>query len=141
MTARQQQHTPEPWQYTVGNNHLYLRDGNGNMIAMTLDVHTDGLLANFRRIVACVNACAGLTDDELGRFIDVRDGLKAAHGRALFQRDALAAALRLVQRGFKMGAVKAAPLLADDPNAETLELISLESCVDAALSQLSQEAP
>mgnify|MGYP001608738688 CR=1 FL=1 len=56
--------------------------------------------------------------------------------KLVLQRDALAAALRLVQRGFKMGAVKAAPLLADDPNAETLELVSLEACVDAALAKI-----
>ena len=32
--------------------------------------------ANARRIVACVNACAGLTEQELGRFIDVADALR-----------------------------------------------------------------
>ena len=65
----------ELWQ--VGNyNDLLVYDcaENGpSLIAKC--THAD----HARRIVACVNACAGLTEAELGKFIDVRDALKASN--------------------------------------------------------------
>ncbi|MDF8330544.1 hypothetical protein P5G63_19470 [Aeromonas salmonicida] len=61
-----QQHTPEPWAihedasgdiFISGSDHTYITEiGNPD---------EDGAAADARRIVACVNACEGMTTDEL----------------------------------------------------------------------------
>lgn len=64
-------HTPEPWDYVVADNALHphcsvLSASDGSPIVST--AHLKGLCpedeVNVQRIVACVNACAGIPDPE-----------------------------------------------------------------------------
>jgi len=55
------EHTKEPWN-VCENVHIASEDGNGYWISICTDVNTP---ANARRIVACVNACAGMDTDSL----------------------------------------------------------------------------
>lgn len=96
-------HTPEPW-YVVDapwGDGTWINAGSPDphhegFVAdcedINGDVDRDTALINARRIVACVNACAGLDTDELERF-----GLGPALGSEIFklckQRDELLAAL------------------------------------------------
>ena len=63
------QHTPEPWkildyhQRDIGASH-------NCTVARVLNPPVGHSDANARRIVACVNACAGMSDDELAEFSD-----------------------------------------------------------------------
>lgn len=91
------QHTPEPWcAHTDGrveHNNVthFVTDAGAGLI-------TYGHLseANARRIVACVNACAGFSDDELrevaanGGFIDQT----RYNAKVTAQRDQLLSALK-----------------------------------------------
>lgn len=60
-------HTKEPWSARI-NETVTIRDGQDNQIGILTHLHTksggrrdaDEVAANARRIVACVNACAGL---------------------------------------------------------------------------------
>ena len=61
-------HTKEPW--GVGrpspNGQQVIGNGKGMMIAIANPTSTQGEVnANAERIVACVNACAGITNDAL----------------------------------------------------------------------------
>lgn len=57
-------HTKEPWTYNERTDRLI--DAHGNNIAvMFYSVSDDETLANAQRIVACVNACAGITNEAL----------------------------------------------------------------------------
>lgn len=62
-----EQHTPEPW--LVSKRTVFALNERGTNIfsAILQDVHTstEELEANARRIVACVNACAGFSIEEL----------------------------------------------------------------------------
>lgn len=64
----QQAHTPEPWAIDDDDPVIVVSPQGRFMVAMTLpdsDVGRDGTerdYANARRIVACVNGCAGLYD-------------------------------------------------------------------------------
>jgi hypothetical protein len=51
-------HTPEPWQM----HGMSIVDGEGNGIANAGEGSITIELANKRRAVACVNACAGMAD-------------------------------------------------------------------------------
>lgn len=70
MTAMNQQHTPEPWNWHAQGeaNDYCLLTSNGRWVISfrqngeMLDAE---MRENARRIVACVNACAGLTTAEL----------------------------------------------------------------------------
>lgn len=76
------QHTPEPWkaeEYTIWSN-------DGFLLLTTCDTSINGTVitdeeqkANTRRIVACVNACAGVETKRL------EDGMcvKTVHGELL----------------------------------------------------------
>jgi len=63
------QHTPEPWRVDFSGVTDSVRNNCGMPIAY-LNSYLDGAQANGRRIVACVNACAGLSNAELGEFND-----------------------------------------------------------------------
>lgn len=52
------QHTPEPWHLYELSHVIYNRDANGKAHGIAR-VYGGDKLANARRIVACVNACAG----------------------------------------------------------------------------------
>ncbi len=73
-------HTPEPW-LTARANHVSVAlptsgevslrvvwsDATGSDVAYCMDTDDDNGNANARRIVACVNACAGSSTEELER--------------------------------------------------------------------------
>lgn len=64
-------HQPEPWKLTFddgGPENPALRDREGVIIA---DVYGN---ANGRRIVACVNACEGISDEALDNWMNPPDG-------------------------------------------------------------------
>lgn len=80
-------HTPEPWDLF---GHAIHKGGE-------CLVYLNGCsLANARRIVACVNACAGMTTEGLETFNVDKEMRELAEERAEFQRqrDDLLAALR-----------------------------------------------
>lgn len=62
-----EQHTPEPW--LVSKRTVFALNERGTNIfsALVQDAHTstEELEANARRIVACINACAGFSIEEL----------------------------------------------------------------------------
>lgn len=92
----EQKHTPGPWKVTGTGTIRYIDApaGNGIMqeVAACMRVEYGDMDANARRIVACVNACEGLSTDLLERF-----GLASAFGTELLemekQRDQLLEAL------------------------------------------------
>ena len=89
-----QKHTPGPWAHR--NGRIYQADRDVLTIA-NISRAFDGNFseANARRIVACVNACRGLSTDELERF-----GLASAFGTELIelekQRDQLLESLEFL---------------------------------------------
>lgn len=59
-------HTKEPWRTYKGNTHeIFANDGD--FIASSEECHVghNEAEANAKRIVACVNACAGITNEAL----------------------------------------------------------------------------
>ena len=99
-----QKHTPEPWRETINccddyTSHPILIYSGAQYVAQIAHDQNEGdeTEANARRIVACVNACAGYSTDALESGISVvRTAQKNMEARALAeaQRDELAAALR-----------------------------------------------
>lgn len=57
----EQKHTPEPWRADIPS-WRFIRAKDGNLIAMCESNKGE---ANGRRIVACINACAGLATEYL----------------------------------------------------------------------------
>lgn len=96
-------HTPEPWHIdAVGNiwadtkicNMREIADRAESYRAMTESEHR----ANARRIVACVNACAGMSDEAMELAVE-NGGMKAVIGFARDlerQRDQLLEALKVI---------------------------------------------
>lgn len=84
-----QQHTPEPWKVFTVYAHPEIRDADDAFIASL----PAGYVITARRIVACVNACAGLPTEELGAY----KGYQISSGLQLIvmkqQRDELLAAI------------------------------------------------
>jgi hypothetical protein len=60
------QHTPEPWYLYELSHVIHTRDTNGKAHGLAR-VYGGDKLANARRIVACVNSCAGASTDVLER--------------------------------------------------------------------------
>ena len=62
-------HTKEPWEfgdiYSYGIGFVY---GAGIEVAETNGNSLEEINANAKRIVACVNACAGITNETLARY-------------------------------------------------------------------------
>ena len=63
--------TPEPWEVmqAIGLNHTTIRDADGHRLAVVASTYlmsTKTEDANAARIVACVNACAGIPTECLG---------------------------------------------------------------------------
>lgn len=92
-------HTPEPWRYVKdkdgGNTAFLIENADGIMwnIAGTFSTFDDDE-ANARRIVACVNACAGLSTELLeGKTID------EAANTIVDQRDELENVVRALVAG------------------------------------------
>lgn len=76
MQGQGQKHTPEPWQYHLGRGadpRFHVQTQGGYQIASTPPLHRDTRShdentqreANARRIVVCVNACAGIPTEAL----------------------------------------------------------------------------
>lgn len=87
------QHTKEPWSHAYRENSKGMCaeevfDTDGNVIATMAwhqvksgNVTTTDREANAHRIVACVNACAGINTEKLTRWVDPIEGTKGApHG-------------------------------------------------------------
>lgn len=55
-------HTPEPWEVT---DLRYIRQSNEPRHVVARAAKMDGMEANARRIVACVNACEGIDTESL----------------------------------------------------------------------------
>ncbi|UNY40551.1 hypothetical protein KLER11_gp82 [Pararheinheimera phage vB_PsoM_KLER1-1] len=92
--TNQTKHTPEPW--TADGN--YIRSNEGDVIAACEGDITPFVIdeANARRIVACVNACDGISTDNLEQNKPIKDGLHGLNERirvAEMQRDQLLVAL------------------------------------------------
>lgn len=78
-------HTPEPWDYDADDLTLYsLSDGSE-----LVDLNDRG---NVRRIVGCVNACAGIDTEKLGIYPVTLCGL--SYVQLEKQRDELLEALK-----------------------------------------------
>lgn len=82
------QHTPEPWFVYEFNNVVYSRDKDGISKSITRAFSS---AADARRIVACVNACAGISTETLEKF-----GGRAITAEA--QRDELLVVLKLAEQ-------------------------------------------
>ncbi len=59
------EHTKEPWTTSGSGIRMIIRGDDLMIVAVRHRVNADIHEANFRRIVACVNACAGLSTDDL----------------------------------------------------------------------------
>lgn len=80
-------HTPEPWEVT---DLRYIRQSNEPRHVVARASKMGGMEANASRIVACVNACAGISTE----LLECPGGNVAkVAGRLMKQRDALLAAL------------------------------------------------
>ena len=120
-------HTAEPWRIDDHNNFVIVA-GKGFSVGdcvpgNPLDVSDDQGKTNARRIVACVNACAGMPNDMgAGSVKRVTDALASAKERISAlrtQRDELAAELRHIARqDVRMNAsTHVAPQASADPFA------------------------
>lgn len=91
-------HTPEPWKLAPAEHTspdcFYVTDETGKFaIARVFDYKLGGGMPNARRIVACVNVCAGIPTGRLeGGAADVLEHAQ----RLLKQRDELLASMRLI---------------------------------------------
>lgn len=79
-------HTPEPWEH-IGNGDIQGREDNGygagnvdvcSVYMRTVEGRSE---ANARRIVACVNACAGISTENLVQNRPIWDGLHRLNER------------------------------------------------------------
>ena len=116
-------HTPEPWSLLEAGDSIKHQVPVSSDRTSILTIATEGAIAfgavysadDARRIVACVNACRGLSSDELEQH-----GLVSAVGTELLeleqQRDELLAAL---QR-----------LISSDPHVEMFPTSELEICAN-----------
>ena len=95
-------HTPGPW--VIGrppsNGEQTIGDKNGLMVAVATTGYGVNSEANARRIVACVNACAGMTNEQLDNICMISGSILSRFGEQMHylgqvekQRDELMAAL------------------------------------------------
>lgn len=90
----EQQHTPEPW-YSWGG---YIENHNNDVIASLQDSRTEKEnISNARRIVACINACAGIPDYQLTGEGGEPTNLAGVIDEIRKQRDKLLAALEEIK--------------------------------------------
>lgn len=83
-------HTPEPWRVS----------GTGHICAGDKVIPYDDLKADARRIVACVNACAGIKTEAL-EGSDLIWISESKYKSVLRQRDELLAALNQLQYAYR----------------------------------------
>ena len=96
-------HTKEPWSFSPENGLEWGVEAGKWGVAICADAPGDGTSeANARRIVACVNACAGISTDalEIGRMSpDAFHENESRADKAEQQRDELLAALEHILAG------------------------------------------
>lgn len=75
-------HTPGPWRAHIAGQHSWqvLAQRQPGILGARFVV-SHASREDAERIVACVNACEGLTEAELGRFIDVATALRTENAR------------------------------------------------------------
>ena len=97
--ARSMNHTKEPWSFSPAENGLEWGVEAGKWgVAICADAPGDGTSeANARRIVACVNACAGLPTDTLETIPSWSSAGVKTLADVVKQRDELLAALELLK--------------------------------------------
>jgi hypothetical protein len=91
-----QQHTAEPWEILDEGDVLEINNGTEAVTSDVFDSSKDPkrekVLRDFRRIVACVNACAGIETVQL-EVLDIKGAVDGAD-LARQQRDKLLTALK-----------------------------------------------
>ena len=85
-------HTPEPWEVT---DKRFIRQSSGRRHVVARVVGSEEMEANARRIVACINACAGIPTEGLEKTRLGSDVLLEMH-KISQQRDDLLATLKAV---------------------------------------------
>ena len=99
------EHTPEPWRIGTPppNGEQTIGNEKGLMVAVATTGHGVSSKANARRIVACVNACAGMTNEQIDNVCMISGSLLNRFGEQMAylgqvekQRDDLLAALKRV---------------------------------------------
>lgn len=90
MATHNLDHTPEPWKYIdiLGACEIYAGQRQVLRYAHSPDAENK---ANARRIVACVNACAGIDI----KYLESPDNLATHARKMMLQRDELLAALKV----------------------------------------------
>ncbi len=107
------EHTKEPWRIVChtcetpadiedGDDYT-ITGADGTAIAFEPTRRDPNCGAYARRIVACVNACAGISDEELEIVADGDETLKLCFARLTKQRDELVAALKKIVATPHMG--------------------------------------
>lgn len=90
-------HTPEPWFYQEDSDeytHIIRSESNPRMIVVHLRQDSTGKVeADARRIVACVNYCAGLETGDMINATESGNGAAESINALIAQRDELLAAL------------------------------------------------
>lgn len=85
--SNESKHTAEPWQYR--RNQLFVNDHEGQCVIGECNTNFPELsIANARRIAACVNACAGISTENLEDNLPVKE-LADRYNAVLKQRDML----------------------------------------------------
>ena len=95
-------HTKAPWMFDGKVVYALNKKGVNVFSAFVQDGETDEdeLKANARRIVACVNACEGISTENLEDNLPVKD-LARQYSEAIRQRDELLAALEKAAAVFR----------------------------------------
>ena len=96
-------HTPEPWRTDAECGFPQdLHDSKGNLFLRCGSDFDNEIYgeANARRIVACVNACSGISTDNLEDNLPVKE-LARRYNEALKQRDELLKALENTHNALK----------------------------------------
>ncbi len=86
-------HTREPWHLEIDGKYTSIYGANGKMIVP----HITNSKKDHARIVACVNACAGIPEENLHAMQTASNGLDA-WSELMQQRDELLAALEIAMR-------------------------------------------
>lgn len=120
-----EKHTPEPWRVWDHGGDAVIEV----LIPGTTDVYGDISTSlspeNVRRIVACVNACADVSDEDLAD--DCVKKMKADRDNLLAQRDSLLPALRALYGWIKAEVEHFGATAPDDFIIEMVEK-ALSSC-------------
>ena len=86
-------HTPEPWRANAAQADIEGPDGEEVAVCYCNDDDGSDAIANARRIVACVNACAGIPTEELESAgtiaVEVKDEMQDELLHVIRQRDEL----------------------------------------------------